>query len=430
MAGYEPDEAYCLPRSRLQPPEDLLKQIFPFIETQLERFEHYQHIRESDASQHPGFVERRDEHNGSTARCVLSLWRDLRVEDAAALLVLHPDREEHRFFRHSIFRSNVFTVSEKTCFCLFHDLLTLLLFYLQDFKQEMRLHLAQCAGSFASHGSASAFRSLIPGVNERLDVLTQGQKEVSDKIVLLHQTIARDDRLERVLVPLVTRVEADCRRNAQVLREVGRVLSQAADPTDESDFSFFRTTGEKEAVTAAASVDEGAIEQGGTEAMQEVTDVDVDDFTRAKAHNLQFRLPTSVRCLLDEWYGLNLFAGIPIDGGIGRCEELFGKQWRLGWKPSDDRYLSRIRQVVLAVKSKVDSGLDEGAVVHEMDDILQQYTGFSPFVDRLRVDGWFPGSKTRTTTKKKQQCSGSGPLTPEGGGGGIGGSMPGPSLKF
>jgi hypothetical protein len=46
--------------------------------------------------------------------------------------------------------------------------------------------------------------------------------------------------------------------------------------------------------------------------------------------------------------------------------------WRLGWKPLDDKFLSRVQLVVLAVKSKVEMGLDEGAVVREMDNVLQQ----------------------------------------------------------
>jgi Centromere DNA-binding protein complex CBF3 subunit, domain 2 len=118
MAGFEKDEAYCVPRTRLQPPEKLLLQVFPFIEIHLDRLSDYQRIRESDGVKASGSSAQTCDHNGSTAKCVLSLWKELRVvllQDAAAMLVLHPDRAEHRFFRHPIFKCYEFAVSIMHC---------------------------------------------------------------------------------------------------------------------------------------------------------------------------------------------------------------------------------------------------------------------------------------------------------------------------
>jgi hypothetical protein len=99
IAGFEQGERYSLPRCRVEPPEVLKKQIFPFIEDELEN------IRlavESDKKGRP------------TAVCTLRLWQRLRsiiLQDAAEMFVKCPSRKDHCLFRLPVFQSSDFLVS-------------------------------------------------------------------------------------------------------------------------------------------------------------------------------------------------------------------------------------------------------------------------------------------------------------------------------
>jgi hypothetical protein len=99
IAGYEQGERYYLPRCRVEPPESLQKQIFPFIESEMEN------VRlaiQGDGKDRP------------TAVCTLRLWEKLRsiiLQDAAELWVRYPRRKEHPLFRLPVFCSPEFEAS-------------------------------------------------------------------------------------------------------------------------------------------------------------------------------------------------------------------------------------------------------------------------------------------------------------------------------
>lgn len=95
MAGFEADEGHFNPRTMVEPPEELLRMIWPWIEEELEK------LGESD-----------DEH--ITAMATLRFWQYLRkvlVQDAAAMLLMHQDRSRHILWRQALFRSGEFKVS-------------------------------------------------------------------------------------------------------------------------------------------------------------------------------------------------------------------------------------------------------------------------------------------------------------------------------
>jgi hypothetical protein len=100
IAGYEKGERYSLPRCRVEPPEVLKKQIFPFIEEELENI----------------CIAIARDKTGSrpTAVCTLRLWlrfRSIILQDAAEIYIKYPARKSHCLFRLPLFQSSDFLVS-------------------------------------------------------------------------------------------------------------------------------------------------------------------------------------------------------------------------------------------------------------------------------------------------------------------------------
>jgi len=99
IAGFLMGERYAMIRGRAIPSEALQKQIFPFIEGEMENVE---------------AAILRDDKERPTAICTLRLWTKLRtiiLQDAAAMFVLHPERKSHCLFGMPVFRSDDFKVS-------------------------------------------------------------------------------------------------------------------------------------------------------------------------------------------------------------------------------------------------------------------------------------------------------------------------------
>ena len=95
MAGYEADDWYWNPRGNVKPPEELLKLVFPFVDFELER------------------LEAMEEMKHVTALCTLRYFKYLRMvvlQDAAAMLVLHPERRDHGLWSMPVFRTTLFKV--------------------------------------------------------------------------------------------------------------------------------------------------------------------------------------------------------------------------------------------------------------------------------------------------------------------------------
>jgi hypothetical protein len=103
MAGFLQEEGHWNPRTMVEPPDDLLKMIFPFIESELAK------LQESD-----------DKH--ITAMATLKFWQYLRkviLQDAAVMFIEHGnDRRNHVLWRLPVFKTQAFKV--RVCHCCRH----------------------------------------------------------------------------------------------------------------------------------------------------------------------------------------------------------------------------------------------------------------------------------------------------------------------
>jgi hypothetical protein len=101
MAGFGEDEGlHFNPRTAYQPPEGLKQKIFPWIEEEMDKVFATNEI---------------DSNTRITAISTLRFWVNLRtiiLQDAAAMIVLHPDRVfDYPFFRLQLFHDVEFKVS-------------------------------------------------------------------------------------------------------------------------------------------------------------------------------------------------------------------------------------------------------------------------------------------------------------------------------
>jgi hypothetical protein len=107
MAGFEADDSYWVPRCNVEPPEDLLKEVFPWLDGELERVQHSSEVGGGDRP---------------TAVCTLMLWKNLRrivIQDAAEMLIKDPGRRRHFVFTLPVFSNPLFSVrSVDCCFCV------------------------------------------------------------------------------------------------------------------------------------------------------------------------------------------------------------------------------------------------------------------------------------------------------------------------
>lgn len=96
------DGAFFCPRGKPKPDEELQRKIFPFVENAIESVNRAQQENEEQSA-----------NNLSTAAGFLECLKRLRtiiLQDAAAIMILHPEREHHPLFSMDVFRGELFKV--------------------------------------------------------------------------------------------------------------------------------------------------------------------------------------------------------------------------------------------------------------------------------------------------------------------------------
>lgn len=99
MAGFEAKELHWNPRTVCVVPDGLRKRVFPWLDDEIEKVK---------------LAAMFDGNDRATAGSTLRLWdrlRDVLLQDAATIVLKHPDRMKHIVFRDDVFRDPMFLVS-------------------------------------------------------------------------------------------------------------------------------------------------------------------------------------------------------------------------------------------------------------------------------------------------------------------------------
>ena len=216
---------------------------------------------------------------------------------------------------------------------------------LQAFKVTMRDALRR---DEEGNPNNLTIESVLPGVNRRFDVLEQKIEKSTDASV---------DALGR----LATIVEDSARKRNQVLitkfTEIAEELGDGREGRGSSE--------------SAAATDRNEL------------------LERVKNHKIQTRKPRTVREIYTEYYGLDDFKSLPVEGGIDSLEKMFKAKWRKSFTSADQKHFSRMQQLVVAIDRKIEDGRTKEELFREIDKRFEDVKwSFSGLITALQEDGF------------------------------------------
>ncbi len=258
---------------------DLLDSVFPFVKRCLVA------VLEAKSN---GADNSQSQSHLNTAICFLEMLQHLALvflQDAAAMVVLHPERADNAMYKHlPVLKSEKFG----------------------RFKQKMRLALAgdECPTDYK-------LEAVLPGVHQRLQHLD-----------------GRMGSIQRAMGTMETNMAAAVREEGQKTRD------RMAYGLEEAARSFRGGRGGKlvsqEQVSRLATMAEE--DSGG------LASIDHEFYANHK----------SVQGFYDEYYGLGKFEGVPISGGLFGMEDKFGAKWRKRVR-GGAKHMSRLKAVMRAI---------------------------------------------------------------------------------
>jgi tetrahydromethanopterin S-methyltransferase subunit G len=224
-----------------------------------------------------------------TAHAFLVFMRHLRtvvLQDAAAMLVLYPEREGHVFFRTEVFQS--------VCF--------------SNFKDEIRSEVLKTYDRVRA-----TVDDAIPGVMKEFDGVNKRMDELERSM----------ERFGGVAVRTEKKINQVSLGIAEGMTVAAARMARTAVDEDEDDDS-------REDVWGDQAGQQG---EGGLEA--------------ARGHDIQETFEC-VKDMVDCWFGRGRYFNMPIEGGLKACEDAYRSGWRKHYTPSQKVRFSRLKRVAEA----------------------------------------------------------------------------------
>ncbi|CAJ1964466.1 unnamed protein product [Cylindrotheca closterium] len=282
------DGVFFCPRSQVNPPQELLNKIFPFVDEQLARVNAA--IQGEDGRDKSGV------YLGS-AKCFLEMLVRLRtiiLQDAAAIIALHPVRRSHAMFNSF---SDIFRTPESIAY-----------------TAEMRSQLGAAQAPMDYNIQAA-----LPGVHARMTSHEEATRQIAQQVSVLPGLVQRVNAL-----PQLEDFEA----------LIGRALMRAA--------LAFKSPPPWDNPHPATNIFNVATNAATSTANNEPR--------INRIHHRLISTHDNIRSIYDEWFGLGQFEEVPISGGIAECEKKFGAKWRnknspFAWK-SDQQSLFSLHVVL------------------------------------------------------------------------------------
>ena len=292
-------------RTTVEPDDEaLLIGVFPFVRRCLEAVREAK--REAEASKAQNYL--------NTALAFLEMLDHLALvflQDAAAMLVLHPERKEMAMYKHiGVLKSNMFALYvEKMRFALVS----------KDVPTDYHLEVA------------------LPGVQQHLQMLEIGQGKLARRI----------DRVEMNTVKMIQEEGEKTRAT------IANGLEAAA--------LAMRGSGGQSSYKAQLN-------------RLRTRTSDSDGGLLALADHQFYATHKSVQSFYNEYYGLGDFKDIPVDGGLATLEEKYKAKWRKHIK-GGAKHISRVKQVMQAIDNMagldgrtVDGAIDILELAYQSDD--------------------------------------------------------------
>lgn len=461
MAGFEKEDAYYLPRSRADPPDNLKELVWPWIEIALQ------------------YIEMDAEFIHPTAKQFLEFLQELRIvllQDAAAFFISSTD--DGRRLLHAVFDWNVF----KSPLFL-------------TFVEQMRVVLQE-----AEEPNDHAIEHVLPGLNCRLEALKQDfasgrgemKQHVSETVELVKSELcATIDQLKeenaqqhhsilskfRLFLSRGVEVFDDGRTGAGFVRRTSNRQQQYIFPhfgmTNNGNNNIVNTNNmdnpmdthrnnnnvntnnvnyptndgnnntNRNSINNSNNSNRDIENNNHTNYSNNYLDdghnmndnntnnninlaennnsninnsrnnsaniIDAAELARVQGAQFSFRSSNTKRLniirMYKEYYGLAEFSGRPIGGGFAELEKKYKNKWRKdSYSKSDGVFFSRVKQLVVGLA--VSSGTEEGVINDNLMGEAQEWQlvinerGISGCLSQLMRDGVLSkkGSRNRRGT--------------------------------
>lgn len=329
---------YFNPRTVLEPPDDLKRQVFPFLEK----------LEES-------LLASSDGETRYTALHFVRLLKTLRsvaLQDAAVMFEFHPERRQHQLFKRiKVFSSDGF----------------------KNYCSQMRAAISAAESPFDANVHA-----VLPGVNERLTMMVsefqRGNNSMREEF--------RDFR-NSLSIQIGNHIQFAF---SQSLRNMAAGLQDLQQPYHTQGFmadQMEQRTEHEDDTVASTSQDSTTMMVGALHSIP------------AGFGHSPMKQHTTIASILAQWYGRGSFNGVPIDGGLAAMETKHKNAWRRHFNNADSVHFSRMLRVAKAVRMvQANHCVDEDAAISRLEPLfVSARKKLSTFVDRLKEQGFL---ETRT----------------------------------
>ena len=412
MAGFQKDDGYWLPRSRVIPSRGLQEMIWPWLEDE------YQNV-----FCHP------DDH--PTADQFLRLLGQLRVvllQDVAAMMVIwegdSDDTSAARNLTHTVLQARVFQTEE----------------FLQ-FKAEMKVAL-ELAGQNVNDPNLRSIDRAFPGVSRQFEHVRSELRGLQDGVAGLSlQVEETKQRIEEHNEALARLVQHEIRGvhkcfGAVIEQRVGAILdrklalaatrfcaaAQAGLSSGISSFSMelFQQEAQRQMEAKKCDPEEQtefmaesdceqqkpcAVTQQDSQRRQQQLEQSENEHAQPAATggpcegseeldlNCMRVEKNTLRNVYDEYFGFGSYSGKPVPGGFHAIEVQHGTAWRAHFITAQRAKYSRITRLAKAVVDE--AGCDEAKESIAVYDVIQRWErhmtrGLAPAVNTLQAMGKIP----------------------------------------
>ena len=395
MAGFEVADGYWLPRGNVTIPEEVESLVWPWIDSAEDFVLGYV---DDEGNQEDEDDLRRAEH--PTAIEFLRMLKFLRkvfLQDMAAMIVLlqssNDSRAEKRLSHDLFSRFPLFSAAS-----------------FSEFTETMRLHL-QKVNDVNNEPSVALLDRFLPGINRRFDQVSDGVIKLERSMEDVHSQIqdgvlSSAENFHQLELRLTENAK---RRQIQLTSTLGSFFSRGVSEraTEMEEFVINNTTntsttnneyttvspfGQSTSPNVATPNDSPPAlmtemyspqETDATTSPTNRTNPDdndqddnnneeEDEFILVSNKILSCRFIGNNRMLslsdiYKEFFGLDIYEGVPITGGFFGLEQKYKSKWRTGYSAADKNFFSRVHALLrgVAAKAGVDVGMWNNAVENQ-----------------------------------------------------------------
>jgi hypothetical protein len=267
------------------------------------------------------------------------------LQDAAAIMVNHPERVSHPLFRLEVFQTDEFLVSRDDSTIFLLHLSCLLTYLFKTFKNSISLAIADTGESPLD----AKLEAVLPGVHQRL--VANQREVVSLRTFVTTEFSNLGSQISEAFANQELAIqERDQQTGEAYLSLAQRLLGEGRSPN--------RPSPNRPRPTSL-----------GVEATNSDDDGDNNSTTNtvmARPHSLVMK-HKSLFTIYYEWYGLEHYVNTPVEGGIASLEARFKTKWRAHFSPAEKTYFSRLQKVIKGIQEQ---GRREAK---EPDKILEEW---------------------------------------------------------